>query len=80
MMADKQLADKVIDSMPNGDGTFMGVNLREFSKKQLIKIMYSELSNLNKQIQSEKKTIEYQNDVIYRLSTKNDEYQFSGGV
>lgn len=38
-MADKQLADKVIDAMPNGDGTFMGVNLREFSKKQLIKIM-----------------------------------------
>ena len=35
----KQLADKVIDGIPNGDGTFMGVNLREFSKKQLIKIM-----------------------------------------
>lgn len=38
-MADKQLADKVIDGMPNGGGTFMGIDLREFSKKQLIKIM-----------------------------------------
>lgn len=33
------LADKMIESMPNGDGTFMGIYLREFSKKQLIKIM-----------------------------------------
>ncbi len=37
--ANRQLADKVIDGMPNGDGTFMGIDLREFSKKQLIKIM-----------------------------------------
>ena len=38
-MADRALADKMIESMPNGDGTFMGIDLREFSKKQLIKIM-----------------------------------------
>ena len=29
----------MIESMPNGDGTFMGIDLREFSKKQLIKSM-----------------------------------------